>query len=104
MGDELALTVELNREDVEVAYQWQKMYTGKPEAFDTALADYAEDEPTWYSWPLVNREDVEVAYQWQKMYTGKPEAFDTALADYAEDEPTWYSWPLEDKSEQAGSV
>lgn len=96
VGDELTLTVELNREDVEVAYQWQKMYTGKPEAFDTALADYAEDEPTWYSWPLEDKsesealaENPDATWQGMELYFAIVAALDKIEADSSNVRIAW---------------
>lgn len=96
VGDELTLTVELNREDVEVAYQWQKMYTGKPEAFDTALADYAEDEPTWYSWPLEDKSEAEAlaenpdaTWQGMELYFAIVAALDEIEADSSNVRIAW---------------
>lgn len=53
VGDTVTLSVDLNREDVEVTYQWQVLR--RPSNSDTdaePIYNYAEDEPTWYVFPL----------------------------------------------------
>ena len=53
VGDAVTLSVDLNREDVQVTYQWQVLR--RPSNSDTdaePIYNYAEDEPTWYVFPL----------------------------------------------------
>ena len=53
VGDTATLSVDLNREDVEVTYQWQVLR--RPSNSDTdaePIYNYAENEPTWYVFPL----------------------------------------------------
>lgn len=53
VGDTVTLSMDLNREDVEVAYQWQVLR--RPSNSDTdaePIYNYAENEPTWYVFPL----------------------------------------------------
>ena len=48
VGDTVTLSVDLNREDVEVTYQWQVMR--QPAAAEIEpVYQYAEDAPTWYA-------------------------------------------------------
>ena len=53
VGDTVTLGVDLNREDVQVTYQWQVLR--RPSNSDTdaePIYNYAENEPTWYVFPL----------------------------------------------------
>ena len=53
VGDTVTFSVDLNREDVQVTYQWQVLR--RPSNSDTdaePIYNYAEDEPTWYVFPL----------------------------------------------------
>lgn len=52
IGDEVTLTAEGTRDDVEVKYQWQVMRKPESNSFEFSLYDYGEDEATWYSFPL----------------------------------------------------
>ena len=52
-GTEVELWVQLNRDDVAVRYQWQRMQLpGESITTGTALYDYAEDESTQYAFLL----------------------------------------------------
>ena len=50
IGEEVTLQTQLNRNDVQVAYQWQKLQKA-PQGISSAkvLYDYPEDAPTYYS-------------------------------------------------------
>lgn len=52
IGDSVTLNTELNRDDVLVQYQWQKLYQPTEVKSNQQLFDYAEDSPTWYSFPV----------------------------------------------------
>lgn len=52
IGDSVTLNTELNRDDVLVQYQWQKLYQPTGVKSNQQLFDYAEDSPTWYSFPV----------------------------------------------------
>ena len=53
VGDTVTLSVDLNREDVEVAYQWQVLRRpSNPDTDAEPIYNYAENEPTWYVFPL----------------------------------------------------
>ena len=71
VGDTVTLSVDLNREDVEVAYQWQVMR--QPAAAEIEpVYQYAEDAPTWYNYPLEDKPEADLlaenpAATWQGM-------------------------------------
>lgn len=53
VGDTVTLSVDLNREDVEVTYQWQVLRRPSNSGTDAEpIYNYAENEPTWYVFPL----------------------------------------------------
>lgn len=56
VGDEVELSVELNRDDVAVEYQWQRAYTPEAEVNDEAIVDYTDMDQntvvTWYNYLL----------------------------------------------------
>lgn len=56
VGDEVELSVELNRDDVAVTYQWQRAYTPEAEVNDEAIVDYTDMDQntvaTWYNYLL----------------------------------------------------
>lgn len=60
IGKEVTLTSKLNRDDVKVNYQWQKLYQGADLVVsDTQLHDYA-DGPTFYNFVLSDKTEAEV--------------------------------------------
>ena len=73
VGDTVTLSVDLNREDVEVTYQWQVMR--QPAAAEIEpVYQYAEDAPTWYNYPLEDKSEADLlvenpAATWQGMET-----------------------------------
>ena len=73
VGDTVTLSVDLNREDVEVTYQWQVMR--QPAAAEIEpVYQYAEDAPTWYNYPLEDKPEADLlaenpAATWQGMET-----------------------------------
>ena len=44
VGDEVTMSVTLNRDDVAVLYQWQKWYSPEPATVDEAVYDYTDVE------------------------------------------------------------
>lgn len=73
VGDSVTLGANLNREDVEVTYQWQVMR--QPAAAEIEpVYQYAEDAPTWYNYPLEDKPEADLlaenpAATWQGMET-----------------------------------
>ena len=73
VGDTVTLSVDLNREDVEVTYQWQVMR--QPAAAEIEpVYQYAEDAPTWYNYPLEDKPEADLLAEnpaaiWQGMET-----------------------------------
>lgn len=73
VGDTVTLSVDLNREDVEVTYQWQVMR--QPAAAEIEpVYQYAEDAPTWYNYPLEDKSEADLlvenpAATWQGIET-----------------------------------
>lgn len=56
VGDEVEMSVALNRDDVDVVYQWQRAFTPEAEVNDEAIVDYTDMEQntvaTWYNYLL----------------------------------------------------
>ena len=66
VGDEVTLTAGLNRNDVAVSYQWQRMQLPIPEkeqAPVSAIYDYTQGAPTWYSFPLEDKTEAQILEQ-----------------------------------------
>lgn len=66
VGDEITLTSGVNRDDVVVSYQWQRMQLSMPKKETVQeeivpLFDYDEASPTWYSYPLTDMTEYELA-------------------------------------------
>ena len=60
VGDTVTLTTTLNRNDVEVTYQWQVLRRPSNSETDAEpIYNYAEDEPTWYVFPLAGVSEYE---------------------------------------------
>ena len=60
VGDTVTLSADLNREDVEVTYQWQVLRRAADlDAEAEPIYNYAEDEPTWYVFPLTGVSEYE---------------------------------------------
>lgn len=65
VGDEVTLTSGVNREDVAVEYQWQRMQLAIPtkESAVEPLHNYPEKSPTWYSFPMDDMTEAEALAQ-----------------------------------------
>ena len=96
-GDTITLDALLNRDDVNVTYQWQvkRNYTA-----ETALAvyDYVDGEPTWYSFIISDKTETEILeenpdYTWQgcEMYYAVMDALDKIGADSANVQIAWHT-------------
>lgn len=95
VGDEITLTSGVNRDDVAVSYQWQRMQLSMPkeEAVQeeiVPLFDYDEASPTWYSYPLTDMTEYELlqanpdaAWQGVELYKAALDAFDAIGEDTA---------------------
>lgn len=61
VGDEVTLSSLLNRDDILVSYQWQRMQqpTKRVAANIKPIYDYADGEATWYSFPLEEKTEAE---------------------------------------------
>lgn len=91
VGKEVTLSAGVNREDVEVSYQWQRMQLAMPETEQEdvkAVYSYSENAPTWYMFPLDNITEAEALKQnpdakWNgiEMYLAAVEALDEIGAD-----------------------
>lgn len=62
IGEEVTLTASVNRNDVSVDYQWQKMQMAIPkkEVKVEPIFDYPEGSPTWYNFPLEDKTENQV--------------------------------------------
>ena len=96
IGDSVTLNTELNRDDVLVQYQWQKLYQPKGVTNSQQLFDYAEDSPTWYSFPVSDmteaqavEENPDAVWQGVEMYYAVKEALDTIGADSSNVQLAW---------------
>lgn len=58
--DEVTLTAEGTRDDVEVTYQWQVMRKPTTNTIEYSIYDYGEDEGTWYSFPLDDETEAQL--------------------------------------------
>ena len=53
IGENIQFAVELNRDDVDVSYQWQRLQEYSSETFEmNPIYQYGDEEPTWYSFVL----------------------------------------------------
>lgn len=52
LGETVTFTAKGTRDDVQVIYQWQVMRKGIDYSALGAIYNYAEEEPTWYNFPL----------------------------------------------------
>ena len=73
IGDEVTLSANPTREDVEVLYQWQRLQK-RPEGVssDARVYDYADGEPTWYNYVIEDIPEMEAASEgttWPGMET-----------------------------------
>lgn len=59
VGDEVELSVNLNREDVQVNYQWQKKYLSSGVKSDKELHNYG-DAPTFYNFVISDKTEAEI--------------------------------------------
>lgn len=95
VGDEITLTSGVNRDDVVVSYQWQRMQLSMPKEETVQeeivpLFDYDEASPTWYSYPLTDMTEYELlqanpdaAWQGVELYKAAVDAFDAIGEDTA---------------------
>lgn len=95
VGDEITLTSGVNRDDVAVSYQWQRMQLSMPKEETVQeeivpLFDYDEASPTWYSYPLTDMTEYELlqanpdaAWQGVELYKAAVDAFDAIGEDTA---------------------
>lgn len=76
VGDEVTMSVNLNRDDVAVTYQWQKWYSPEPDTVDDAVFDYTDADggltPTWYNYLVGDKTEAELLSEnpdvsWQGM-------------------------------------
>lgn len=98
IGDEVTLSAQLNRDDVLVSYQWQRLQ--KPDKVETvsqeAIHEYAEDEPTWYNFPLEDKTEAQLLSEsanatWSgvEMYYAVVAALDEIEADSSNVSLAW---------------
>ena len=76
IGDEVTMSVKLNRDDVAVTYQWQKWYVPEPDTTSDAVFDYTDADgdltPTWYNYLVGDKKESELLSEnpeasWQGM-------------------------------------
>lgn len=76
IGDEVTMSVNLNRDDVAVTYQWQKWYSPEPDTVEDAVYDYTDADgdftPTWYNYLVGDKSESELLAEnpdasWQGM-------------------------------------
>ena len=96
-GNTVTLDALLNRDDVNVTYQWQVKRNYTAEAA-LAVYDYVDDEPTWYSFIISDKTEAEVLeenpdYTWQgcEMYYAVVDALDEIGADSANVQIAWHT-------------
>lgn len=99
IGDTVTLSAGVNRDDVLVSYQWQRMQLPMPtEAVvnTDAVNEYPEDAPTWYAFPLSDVSEAEALAQnpdmtWSgmEMYLAAKEALEKAGLDSSDVSFTW---------------
>lgn len=97
VGEELTLQAILNRDDVEVTYQWQKKQDFVADEAMT-LYSYVEGEPTWYSFILEDTTETEFLaehpdYTWQgcEMYYAIMAALDDIGEDSSNVQVAWHT-------------
>lgn len=99
VGEQVELFVALNREDVAVSYQWQRLQlAGEGVTLDAALYDYGEDEPTWYAYLIEDvseserlAEDAAVAWPGIELYYAIEAALDEIGADSSDVSVAWHT-------------
>ena len=76
IGDEVTFSVSLNRDDVAVQYQWQKMYMPQGDTTEESVYNYTdadgEQSPTWYNYLVGDMSEAELLNEnpdatWQGM-------------------------------------
>ena len=76
IGDEVTFSVSLNRDDVAVQYQWQKMYMPQGDVTEESVFNYTdadgEQSPTWYNYLVGDMSEAELLNEnpdatWQGM-------------------------------------
>lgn len=63
VGEEVTLTSGINREDVQVEYQWQRFQNPLPQkkvTLSDPIYEYSEGEPTWYRFLLADTTEMEL--------------------------------------------
>lgn len=91
VGDEVTLSAGLNRDDVIVGYQWQRLQLPVPENEAEPVEpvfDYPEGAPTWYAFPLTDvteaealRRNPDTKWNGIEMYLAAVDALDAIGAD-----------------------
>lgn len=95
VGDEVTLSVTLNRDDVAVLYQWQKWYSPEPETVDEAVYNYDDADggltPTWYNYLVGDKpeatllaENPDVSWQGMELWIAGRDALE-AIGESADD-------------------
>ena len=97
IGEDVTLTTKLNRDDVLVSYQWQRMQT-KPIGITSknTMYDYDENAPTWYNFLLEGTTETEMLAEnpdatWRgiEMYYAIMGALDDIGADSSDVRVAW---------------
>ena len=95
VGDEVTMSVALNRDDVAVQYQWQKWYAPEPATVEDAVYDYTDAEgdltPTWYNYLVGDKKEAELlaenpdaSWQGMELWTASRDAFE-AIGESADE-------------------
>lgn len=100
VGDSVTFSATLNREDVAVTYQWQKLFTGqKGEDYSgTVIHSYAEGERTWYNYPLEDvteadllKDNPEATWGGIELYNAIVDALNSIGADSSNVQVAWHT-------------
>lgn len=98
VGDTVTFTATLNRDDVAVTYQWQKLFTGQrgEDYSGRVIHNYAEGEPTWYVFPFDDiaeaallQENPEATWSGAEMYYAIVDVLDSIGADSSNVSIAW---------------
>ena len=96
-GDTITLDAMLNRDDVNVTYQWQKKQSYVADN-SYAIYPYEDDEPTWYNFIVEGTTESAVLadkpdYVWQgcEMYYAIVDALDEIGADSSNVQVAWHT-------------
>lgn len=66
VGNDVTLSAALNRDDIAVTYQWQRMQLTLPQKESPnveIIYDYSQGSPTWYNFPLEDKTESEILEQ-----------------------------------------